>query len=81
MIISPVVCVQLLSAISGRFSKQISMAAVRPARVIGYDRVIPPLVLLMDHHHAGSRRLGDGGHHQADGGQPHSAVLLSFCRL
>jgi len=57
------------------------MAAVRPARVIGYDRVIPPLVLLMDHHHAGSRRLGDGGHHQADGGLPHSAVLLSFCRL
>jgi hypothetical protein len=80
MIISPVVCVQLLSAISGRFSKQISMAAVRPARVIGYDRVIPPLVL-MDHHHVGSRRLGDGGHHQVDGGLPHSAVLLSFCRL
>jgi hypothetical protein len=56
------------------------MAAVRPARVIGYDRVIPPLVL-MDHHHVGSRRLGDGGHHQVDGGLPHSAVLLSFCRL
>jgi hypothetical protein len=27
------------------------------------------------------RDLGDGGHHQADGGLPHSAVLLSFCRL
>jgi hypothetical protein len=36
------------------------MAAVRPARIIGYDRVIPPLVLLVDRHHVRSRRLGDG---------------------
>jgi hypothetical protein len=57
------------------------MAAVRPARIIGYDRVIPPSVLLVDHRHVRSRRFGDGGHRQADGGLPRSAVLLSFCRL
>jgi len=34
-----------------------------PARVIGYIRMIPPLVFLVDHGHVRSHRLGEGGHH------------------
>ena len=47
-----------------------------PARVIGYIRMIPPLVFLVDHGHVRSRRLGEGGHHQADGDLPHSGSCL-----
>jgi hypothetical protein len=34
-----------------------------PARVIGYIRMIPPLVFLVDHGHVRSHRLGKGRHH------------------
>ena len=44
----------------------------RPARVISYTRMIPPLVFLVDHGHVRSHRLGEGGHHQADGRTPQS---------
>ena len=39
-------------------------------------RMIPPLVFLVDHGHVRSHRLGEGGHHQADGGLPHSGSCL-----
>ena len=38
----------------------------RPARIIGYDRSIPSLVILVGQGHVRSYRLGEGDHHQAD---------------
>ena len=47
-------------------SRSVAGNNARPARVIGYIRMIPPLVFLVDHGHVRSHRLGEGGHHQAD---------------
>ena len=40
----------------------------RPARIIGYIRMIPPLVFVVDHCHVRSHCLNDAGHHQTDAG-------------
>jgi hypothetical protein len=53
-------------------SRSVAGNNARPARVTGYIRMMPPLVFLVDHGHVRSRRLGEGGHHQVDGGLPHS---------
>ena len=57
-------------------SRSVAGNNARPARVIGYIRVIPPLVFLVDHGHVRSHRLGEGGHHQVDGGLPRSGSRL-----
>jgi hypothetical protein len=57
-------------------SRSVAGNNARPARVIGYIRMIPPLVFLVDHGHVRSHRLGEGGHHQADDGLPHSGPCL-----
>ena len=53
-------------------SRSVAGNNARPARVIGYIRMIPPLAFLVDHGHVRSLRLGEGDRHQVDGGLPHS---------
>ena len=57
-------------------SRSVAGNNARPARVIGYIRAIPPLVFLVDHGHVRSHRLGEGGHHQVNGGLPRSGSRL-----
>ena len=61
-------------------SRSVAGNNARPARVIGYIRVIPPLVFLVDHGHVRSHRLGDTGHHQADAGLPGLVFILPVVR-
>src|SRR6202011_6149361 len=47
-------------------SRPVAGDNARPARIIGYDRSIPSLVILVGQGHVRSYRLGEGDHHQAD---------------
>src|ERR1700686_3976357 len=57
-------------------SRSVAGYNARPTRIIGYDRSIPSLVILVGQGHVRSYRLGEGDHHQADGGLPHSGSCL-----
>ena len=61
-------------------SRPVAGDNARPPRIIGYDSLVLPLVLLVDHGHVRSHRLGEGDHHQAVGGLPCCRVLSSHCR-
>jgi len=65
-------------------SRPVAGDNARPARIIGYDRLIPLLVRLVDHRHVCAHRWGEGGHHQADVAAcrtPGPAFTLPMVRL
>jgi hypothetical protein len=51
-------------------SRPVAGDNARPPWIFGHDSLVLPLVLLVDHGHVRSHRLGEGDHHQAVGSLP-----------
>jgi hypothetical protein len=51
-------------------SRPVAGDNARPPRIIGHDSLVLLWVLLVDHGHVRSHRVGEGGHRQAVGGLP-----------
>jgi hypothetical protein len=59
-------------------SRPVAGDNARPPRIIGHDSLVLPLVLLVDHGHVRSHRLGEGDHRQAVGGLPYSGPVFTL---